>query len=127
MQSNWQLLKKSFRFRNMSGKMYLKTSLLADIMIYNLKNYLRIVRLHRHYKKPIARVFFSHCLQGKPFFIMQTNIHECKCIPWFKASMNSVAFLLLRFEIPGIINPKLTVNFTELKNKLKLSPRIFPF
>lgn len=37
--------------------MYLKTSLSAGIMIYNLKKNLRIVGLHRHYVKPNARVF----------------------------------------------------------------------
>lgn len=45
---------------------------------------------------------------------MQTNIHRCKCTPWFKAAMNSVAFLLLRLEIAGVIfNPYSTKTPSE--------------
>lgn len=78
--------------------MYLKTSLLGGIMILNLKNYLRIIRFHRHYKQTIPS-FFQPLPPGKQFFIMQTNIRGCKCTPWLKVSINSIAFLLLRFLV----------------------------
>lgn len=37
--------------------LYLKTSVLASIMICNLEKKLRIVGLHRHYEKPNLEVF----------------------------------------------------------------------
>lgn len=107
--------------------MHLETSLLAGIMIYNFKNYLRIVRLHRHHKKPVSRFFSATASSEKHFSLYKQIYMVFKRTPWFKASMNSIAFLLLRLEILCVINTKVTVNFTELKNKMKFHPIVFPF
>lgn len=47
--------------------MHMETSLLAGIMIYNFKNYLRIVWLHRHHKKPVSSFFSATASREKHF------------------------------------------------------------
>lgn len=92
-------------------------------MIYNVRNNPRIVGLHKHYVKSNARIF--HVLTTGKAICHYANIHSCKYTPWFKASINSVAFLFLILVTAGVIfNPYSNKTPSEFyKIKLRLGPQ----